>query len=221
MRIKVILCQANLGHSGLQGVITTLALGDSITFGIGASDGNSYRSYLKDKLAQDGIEIDYIGNVRAGRMQDNDCVCVSGARIDEISNYADASLPQQPQVVLLKAGTNDVGQNRDLANAPNRLMGLVDKIFAASPNSTVLVASLVPLPFFADGQAKIDSFNERIQPLLEQKISLGLHVVFISMAAITNADLADGIHPNDRGYQKMADAWYAGWISAKQKGWIP
>ncbi|KAG2022341.1 lipolytic enzyme [Coprinopsis cinerea AmutBmut pab1-1] len=200
------------------GPIITLPLGDSITFGIGTNDGNSYRKYLKDRLLQDGITIDYIGTVKAGNMEDNDCQGHSGATIDQISGYANTALAQRPQVVLLKAGTNDMAQNRDLANAPNRLMALVDKILTASPNATVLVASLVPLSF---GQANVNTYNTRIQQLVEQKAAQGQHVVFVSMAAVTNSDLADGVHPNANGYQKMATAWYNGWISAKQKGWIP
>lgn len=104
------------------------------------------------------------------------------------------------------------------ADAPARLMTLVDKIFTASPNATVLIASLIPLSF---SQANVDSYNQRIQALTTTRSTQGQHVVFVSMSAVTTGDLADGVHPNANGYQKMATAWYAGWISAKQKGWIP
>ncbi|TFK18661.1 lipolytic enzyme [Coprinopsis marcescibilis] len=201
-----------------QGPIVTLPLGDSITFGMGTNDGNAYRKYLKDRLRQDGIEVDYIGTVKAGNMEDNDCQGHSGATIDQISGYANTPLAQKPQVVLLKAGTNDMAQNRDINNAPNRLITLVDKIFTASPNATVLVASLVPLSF---GQANVDRYNTQVKTLVDGKASQGQHVVFVSMSAVTTGDLADGVHPNANGYNKMAQAWYAGWISAKQKGWIP
>ncbi|KAH6910987.1 lipolytic enzyme [Coprinopsis sp. MPI-PUGE-AT-0042] len=199
------------------GPIITLPLGDSITFGMGSSDGNAYRKALKDLLQQDGISIDYIGTTKAGNMQDNECTCTSGATIEQISGYATQSLTQKPAVVLLKAGTNDIGQNRDIANAPNRLMQLVDKIFTASPSATVMVASLIPLSF---GQANVDTYNQRVQALVQTRISQGQHIVWVSMAAVTTSDLADGVHPNAGGYVKMGTAWYNAWISARQKGWI-
>jgi lysophospholipase L1-like esterase len=96
-------------------------------------------------------------------------------------------------------------------------MQLVDKIYAASPSATVMVASLIPLSF---GQANVDAYNQRIQALVQTRISQGQHIVWVSMSAVTTSDLADGVHPNAGGYVKMGTAWYNGWISARQKGWI-
>lgn len=115
------------------------------------------------------------------------------------------------------AGTNDMVGSGDTGAAANRLIALVDKILSASPSSTVLVASLVPLSF---GQANVDSYNNRIRPLIEAKTAAGQHVVFVSMAALTNSDLSDGVHPSAGGYVKMGQAWYRGWQTAKEKGWI-
>jgi len=40
------------------------------------------------------------------------------------------------------------------------------------------------------------------------------------MSQVLGSDLPDGIHPHDAGYVKMANAWYAGFKQAAQKGWI-
>ncbi|KAF5341931.1 hypothetical protein D9611_001090 [Ephemerocybe angulata] len=197
--------------------IIVLPLGDSITWGIGSSDGNSYRKELKDELLKDGVTVDYIGTLKNGDMDDNDNQGHSGATIIQISGYAETALKQQPEVVTLMAGTNDIGQNQDLANAPTRLTTLVDKIFTASPNATVLVASVPPLSF---SQANVDSYNTRLEAAIKAKISAGQHIVWVSMSALTNSDLSDGIHPGAGGYIKMGAAWHAGWVSAKAKGWI-
>ncbi|KAF6746683.1 lipolytic enzyme [Ephemerocybe angulata] len=211
--------------------IIVLPLGDSITWGIGSSDGNSYRKELKEELLKDSVTIDYIGTLKNGNMEDNDNQGHSGATIIQISGYAETALKQQPEVgqvfnsytdrcwvnnialhckvVTLMAGTNDIGQNQDLANAPTRLTTLVDKILTASPNATVLVAS-----------ANVDSYNARLEAAIKAKISAGQHVVWVSMSALTNSDLSDGIHPGAGGYIKMGAAWHAGWVSAKAKGWI-
>jgi lysophospholipase L1-like esterase len=114
------------------------------------------------------------------------------------------------------AGTNDmIGQ--DVSNAPTRFMQLIDKIFTASPDATVFVASLIPLSF---SQANVDQYNTRIQTLVQQRITSGQKLVWVSMASVTNSDLADGVHPNAGGYVKMGQAWYNGWVSARQRGWV-
>ena len=105
----------------------------------------------------------------------------------------------------------------DTGNAPTRLSQLIDKIFTASPDATVLVASLIPLSF---SQANVNTYNQRIQTLVEQRISQGQKVVWVSMSSVTTSDLADGVHPNAAGYVKMGRAWYEGWKVAVQKGWI-
>ncbi|RXW18293.1 hypothetical protein EST38_g7560 [Candolleomyces aberdarensis] len=198
------------------GPVIVLPLGDSITYGMGSNDGNSYRKELKDLLSKDGITIDYIGTVKNGNIQDNDNEGHSGATIAQISGYADTPLRQKPQVVTLMAGTNDmIGQ--DVSNAPTRFMQLIDKIFTASPQATVFVASLIPLSF---SQSNVDQYNSRIQSLIQQSISSGQKVVWVSMASVTNSDLADGVHPNAGGYVKMGQAWYNGWVSARQSGWV-
>ena len=114
------------------------------------------------------------------------------------------------------AGTNDmIGQ--DVSNAPTRFMQLIDKIFTASPDATVLVASLIPLSF---SQSNVDSYNSRIQTLVQQRITSGQKLVWVSMASVTTSDLADGVHPNAGGYVKMGQAWYNGWVGARQRGWV-
>jgi len=184
---------------------------------MGSNDGNAYRKQLKDQLTQAGYKTDFIGSVRNGNMQDNDNEGHSGATIDQISGYADTPLRQQPKVVTLMAGTNDVAQNRDLANGQNRLGNLVDKIFKASPDAVVIVASLVPLPM---AQANVDGYNSRLKTLIQQRISSGQRIVWVEMSSVLSSDLADGVHPNAAGYVKMGNVFFNGWKSAVEKGWI-
>lgn len=121
------------------------------------------------------------------------------------------------QVITLHAGTNDM-YGTDPANAPTRFMQLIDKIVSASPNTTILAASIIPISF---SQANVNSFNQRIESSLQQRISQGQRIVLVSMSAVTTSDLPDGIHPNAAGYVKMGRAFYDGWKSGVQKGWIP
>ncbi|KAF7314754.1 Lipolytic enzyme [Mycena kentingensis (nom. inval.)] len=203
------------GTTGLS--IRLLPLGDSITFGLASSDGNGYRNTLHNALAS-GNTVDFIGSVKAGSMADNDNEGHSGATISQIAGFATnaLALPRRPNVVLLMAGTNDVALNSDLANAPTRLFSLVDTIFRTCPDATVVVATLTPL----FNQAAINSYNTNVTATVARRATSGQHILLASMAAIASSDLADGVHPNNNGYVKMANAWLAAVQQAGRNGWI-
>lgn len=101
--------------------------------------------------------------------------------------------------MTLHVGTNDVFQSYDVANAPSRFMKLMDQIFTASPNATIIVSSIIALP---SRQAAVDTYNTQIERLVKERIAKGERVVWVSMAAVVPSDLGDGIHPNAGGKQE-------------------
>jgi hypothetical protein len=76
------------------------------------------------------------------------------------------------------------------------------------PTAEVFVASIIPIGN-ANSDAAARTFNATIPGIVQSKVSAGRHVHFVDMhPALTNADLADGIHPNAGGYDKMAAKWF-------------
>jgi len=69
-------------------------------------------------------------------------------------------------------------------------------------------------------QARVVDYNRQIPGVVAQRQSAGKHVRLVDMTAVTVADLADVLHPNDAGYRKMADAFFAGIQAALAAGWI-
>lgn len=197
-----------------------MPLGNSITDGVGSSTGNGYRGPLWDALAAEGHPLDFVGSSRAGSMSDPDNEGHSGWRIDEIAAIADEMVGRyRPNVVTVEIGTNDLDRNHEVETAPARLEGLIDQIVTAAPDATVLVASLVvsTSPTLEQHRA---AFNARIPEIVQAKQDAGKHVRFVDMSALNTADLADSLHPNDSGYQKMADAFGDGVRQADADGWI-
>lgn len=197
------------------------SLGDSITYGQQSTTGNGYRGPLWNELTREGRLVDFVGSVRAGSMADPDNEGHPGWRIDQIADIVDTSLATyKPNVVMLMVGANDLIKNFQVSTAPARLSALVDQIVADDPAATLLVANLL-----ASTNAKIalaePAYNAVIPPMVASKQSAGKHVMFVDMGAVTTADLADGEHPNDVGYQKMADAWSNAIQAAVVDGWIP
>ncbi|MEU9143715.1 ricin-type beta-trefoil lectin domain protein [Streptomyces sp. NPDC048349] len=200
--------------------LRVMPLGDSITWGVGSSTGNGYRGPLRDKLAADGHPVDFVGTLRGGSMSDPDNEGHSGYRIDQIAALADASLTRyRPNVVTLEIGTNDLNGNHLPSTAGARLKSLVNQITAAAPDATVLVASLVVSTSGTVEQYRA-AYNQAVSRIVGEAQAAGKRVAYVDMSGLTTADLADALHPNDAGYQKMAAAFHRGIRAADSAGWL-
>ncbi|GAA3232741.1 AbfB domain-containing protein [Dactylosporangium siamense] len=210
--LVALLLVASLGiaapaHAETNGGTRIMPLGDSITDGFNVPGG--YRINLWQSLAGSGQQVDFVGGQfnGPGDLGDHDHEGHPGWRIDEIAaNVSGWVAGTAPRTVLLHIGTNDIIQNFDLAGAPGRLSGLIDRITAAAPGADVFVASITPL---ADPgrEVHVNEYNATIPGIVAGK---GSRVHFVDMhAALSVADLADGVHPNRGGYDRMAAVWAA------------
>ncbi|MEU8238489.1 ricin-type beta-trefoil lectin domain protein [Actinoplanes missouriensis] len=184
-----------------------MPLGDSITEGTQVPGG--YRIGLWQRMAAAGYRVDLVGsqfNGPAG-LGDHDHEGHPGWRIDQIdANVTGWLRTTTPRTVLLHIGTNDILQNYNVGGAPGRLSTLLDRIKAAAPSADVFVATLIPLA--NPGQeAAARTFNAALPGIVSGKGSR-FHLVDMH-AALTTADLIDGVHPTAGGYDKMAATWYA------------
>ncbi|WP_182905214.1 GDSL-type esterase/lipase family protein [Microbispora sp. H13382] len=141
--------------------LRVMALGDSITAGVGSTAMNGYRVPLQDRLRAAGVTFDFVGSQANGvSTADVQHEGHSGWRIDEIA----ARLPDwlstyRPELVTLHLGTNDMIQDYQTSGAVERLGGVIDQIFAGDPGVTVVVSSLVPSRTAAI-DARIRQFNQ-------------------------------------------------------------
>jgi lysophospholipase L1-like esterase len=190
------------------GGVRVMPLGDSITDGVTVS--GAYRTGLWQRFVTGGFRVDFVGSLFGGpaNLGDHDHEGHSGWRIDQIdANIITWLRTTTPHTVLLHIGTNDVLQNLNLSNAPARLSALIDHITATVPAAEVFVATIIPLASPAQETA-VRSYNAAIPGIVQSKVNAGRHVHLVDMhAALTAADLADGIHPNAGGYDKMAATW--------------
>ena len=114
------------------------------------------------------------------------------------------------------AGTNDVFGG-SISTAPNRLSSLIDQVFTAAPDTALIVATLTPLN---SGQSSVNTYNQAITSLVNTRNAAGQHILLADMGTVQSSDLADGVHPNDSGYNKMANAWFSAIQKAEANGWI-
>jgi lysophospholipase L1-like esterase len=189
------------------GGVKVMPLGDSITDGFNVPGG--YRINLWQRLAAGGYTVDFVGSGFNGpaSLGDHDHEGHSGWRIDQIdANIVGWLRASAPRTILLQIGTNDVNQNFDIANAPARLSALIDKIRANAPVVELFVAQITP-ETDATLESRVRTYNAAIPGIVAQK-GARTHVVDMH-SAITTADLADGVHPNAGGYDKMGARWFS------------
>ncbi|WP_110460871.1 dockerin type I domain-containing protein [Ruminiclostridium sufflavum] len=193
------------------GPIVVMPLGDSITDGLTVAGG--YRIKLWNTIVSNGQKVDFVGSMSNGptELGDKNHEGHSGWRIDQIdAKINEWMTAYKPQIVMLHIGTNDIAQGYSVASAPDRLSALIDKICAKLPaNGKLYVSSIIPLSM-GNWNSQIIDYNSKIPGIVQSKATAGKPVYFVEMySKITTADLADGVHCNRTGYDKMADVWYA------------
>jgi lysophospholipase L1-like esterase len=201
-----------------------MPFGDSITQGYNVNGG--YRAPLFHLALAAGREITFVGSANDYSVPTVDGVTFprnheghGGYTIEGnngIAQFVNTSIPNyQPHIITLMIGTNDINGNVDVPNAPNRLGQLLDSIFARSANILVVLAQIVPSR--TDGtNNNIRTYNAAMPNLVQMRVGQGHHVVLVDMYGAFTADsnyknslLGDNLHPNQTGYNKMADVWFA------------
>lgn len=194
------------------GPCVILPLGDSITDGLGVPGGGSYRIELFSLATADGKDITYVGGSMNGpSMVDGKPFPQaheghSGWTIQQIDDITpDPSLGDSPHIVLLHIGTNDMYQTP--AGAPDRLGALIDQILETLPDSLLVVSNIIPFP---GGSGPTGTYNAAVPGVVEERASAGKHILFVDQfEGFPESELADGVHPNEAGYARMAGKWYA------------
>lgn len=190
--------------------IKIMPLGDSITYGVHSSTGAGYRLPLWTALKAQGAHIDFVGSMSSGPNNfDVDNEGLPGWKIRQIAaNVVGWLKDYKPQIILLHIGTNDFIKNDDPAHAPARLESLIDQITSTLPGVTLIVAQIIPLPLSAKLNAEVVTYNQAIPGIVQAEIARGKHIQYVDMYhAVAPGLLPDHIHPNDLGYNLMANVW--------------
>jgi lysophospholipase L1-like esterase len=185
--------------------IRVMPLGDSITFGIGTPQQDSYRTDLYRRLTRAGLSVDFVGSQRSGTGADPDNEGHPGWTIAQLSEQLDGWLATySPDVILLHIGTNDMYRN--LPGAAERLAALLDQIEADAPRAQVFVSKIIGIASSDPAhQARNAAYNAAITRLVAAK---GGNFRLVDQSAVHGIDLFDRVHPNAYGFRRMSWTWY-------------
>ena len=189
--------------------IRIMPLGDSITQG---SVPGGYRNKIYQTLTAAGYNVDLVGTQTingVATLPDSDHEGHSGWIIGQL----DANIAgwfnsiANPDVILLHIGTNDFGTGTDTPNAINRLDALITKMATLRPYAHIIVTNLM-----VRGEPQNTSIQAQFNPFVQARVNaqaaLGRRVTFLDMRSfVPLAEMPDQLHPNQAGYDHMADAW--------------
>lgn len=161
----------------------------------------------------------------------------SGEQIGEAGNgfrsRVTSDIPADTKIVCLLGGTNDIHQGGSSVKGDpdgvfNRLQGLISEIKTQAPDATIFVGSIPHFDFYknetlttggnwwnwlsgyavndgAKPNGLIDEYNAKIKAYAEE--TAGVYFVDVC-SVVTDDDIrADGCHPNEAGYTKIATAY--------------
>ncbi|GAM42242.1 esterase family protein [Talaromyces pinophilus] len=140
-------------------MLRILPLGGSITWGQQSPSGNGYRKYLRDALVSNGANVNMVGTIKHGTMDDNDNEGWPGFRVDQISDRANNDLSMLPNLILINAGTNDVAQNYNINSIDQTMEDLVNKLLDNIPGTVVIVSTLL-----VNRNATKQALTEQVNP---------------------------------------------------------
>ncbi|MDY7100063.1 MAG: SGNH/GDSL hydrolase family protein [Actinomycetota bacterium] len=187
-----------------------MAVGDSITAG-----AEYYRYDLQDLLDSARCNYDMVGTqtdadpVVDGRTFDADHEGYGGWTADELVPVADeASAAEDPQVVLVHVGTNDLyGEETPRSTAED----VRDLLFALRGNRAdvqILLAQIIPGTGI---EQAVEEYNALLAGVAEEFDDPVSPVTLIDMAAgydVAEDNGPDGVHPSESGAQKLAQRWF-------------
>jgi len=195
--------------------IRIMPLGDSITQGYKGHD--TYRRGLWLRLKHAGAGVDFVGSLKKNywgmpRHSDFDMDHEGhwGWRADQVMARMDKWAAENvPDIVLIHLGTNDIGGGQDIGETVGEIEEIIAILRKHNAKVKVLLAQIIPL---ANEQAtkRIKRFNKQLVKLTESISKEESRIIPVNHfeGFDPKTDTYDGVHPNERGMDKMADKWY-------------
>lgn|SRR3989338_637692 len=160
---------------------TIVAFGDSLVEGVGATAGNDFVSLLSYKIGEPIINMGVSGNTSVDGL----------ARVEQVT-------AQDPKIVLVLFGGNDFLRKVPIEETFKNIDEIVAKL--QSEGAVIILLGI-------KGGILGDQYAEHFEKIAENRGTL--YVPNVLAGLIGNGKyMDDAIHPNDAGYEKIAEKIY-------------
>lgn len=186
-----------------------MCVGDSITNGNQSNDKCGYRYYLYQKMIQAGYKVNFVGSCHTGLKKDFDADNEGhpGYTAKQVADNINLWLEENPtNIIFLHIGSNCFQQTTK-DNIEEILINIDRYEKEHHQQITVFVARIINRQ---QPSGYITEYNDNVELMINKRIENGdsLVVVDIESALEYPEDMFDNLHPNDSGYQKMAQIWF-------------
>jgi acyl-CoA thioesterase-1 len=176
--------EASVSYDGV-----IVAMGDSLTAGLGVSPQKNYPALLEQMLHERGLNYRVINGGVSGETS-------SGAR-----SRAGWIISMKPDLVILVTGANDGLRGIDPALIKDNIARIISELQRA--DIKVVLGGMKMSTNM--GQDYVGKFN-RLYPELAAANQVGFIEFFLEGVALQpEFNQADGIHPNEQGYRVIAE----------------
>lgn len=166
-----------------------VALGDSLTAGLGLLEAQSYPVLLQQRLDAEGYEYEV---VNAG---------VSGDTSAGGLRRLDWALDGDVRILIVALGANDGLRGLSVGEMTRNLSTIVQR--AKARGVAVILAGMEAPPNY--GQEYAASFRQAFREVALKERVLFIPFLLQDVAGHSELNQADGIHPNPQGAAKVAD----------------
>ena len=170
-----------------------VALGDSLTAGLGVAPDEAYPAVLEARLREAGFDYRVVkagisGDTSAGGLR----------RLDWV-------LRSRPDVAIVALGANDGLRGLPVAALRDNLSAIVDRMREGGVR-VLLVGMRLP-PNYGDAYAR--EFADAFRVVARRAAVAFMPFLLEGVAAQPTLNQADGIHPNAAGHRAIADHVWA------------
>jgi acyl-CoA thioesterase-1 len=174
---------------------TVLIVGTSLTAGLGLDPDEAYPALLQRKADSLGVHVEI---VNAG---------LSGETSAGALRRMDWLLRGPADVVIIETGANDGLRGLDVDSTRANLQAIVGKVKAARPAARILLAQMEAPPNL--GAKYTSAFHAMYQDVARETSTEVMPFLLAGVAGIASLNQPDGMHPNEKGEQIVANNVWA------------
>ncbi len=173
---------------------TIIFYGDSITAGYGVGTEFAFPHLIQAKLSKNGYSVEIVnaglsGETSAGGL----------TRIDWILN-------RQFDVFVLELGANDGLRGLPVVETEKNLQLIINKVKEKYPGTNIILAGMRVPPNM--GEEYSLAFRDVYPKLAKKNEAYLIPFILQDVAGIVELNQPDGIHPNTRGHEIIAENLY-------------
>lgn len=174
---------------------TIVFYGDSLTAGYGVGTDLAFPALVGEKLIQAGHEVEVVNSGVSGETSAGGLT-----RIDWV-------LGRKTDIFILELGANDGLRGLPIEQTAKNLQAIIDKVRAKYPESKIVIAGMMVPPNM--GSKYSEEFVQIFTNLAKENNTMLIPFLLDGVAGDVELNQPDGIHPNVRGHEIVAETVFS------------